>query len=176
MDTDAIEAACLAPAQPYLDRIAAIETRGDLADVFAANGFAAPFGGWVDVDSKNTTAYTFYVNQGGLGMGDRDYYLVDSDKNLELRAAYKTMVSSLLGQAGYEDADAAANSVIALETELARAHWDRAAGRNRSLTYNKVTADEFLEMAGEFPLGRMIDGMGPVGAGRICCPASDANC
>ncbi len=160
MDTRTIEAAGLSGAQPYLDRIAAIETRADLADVFGANGFAAPLGGWVDVDSKNTEAYTFYINQGGLGIGDRDYYLEDTEKNLELRAAYKVMVANLLGQAGYADADAAADKVIALETELAKAHWDRAAGRNRSLTYNKVDTAELFELAGDFPLQRMIDGMG----------------
>jgi len=160
MDTDAIAAKGLAGAQPYLDRIAAIETRADLADVFAANGFAVPIGGWVDVDSKNTEAYIFYINQGGLGMGDRDYYLVDSEKNLELRVAYKAMVTSLLSQAGYDDAEAATDSIIALETELAKAHWDRAAGRNRSLTYNKMSKNSVLELAGNFPAGRLISGMG----------------
>ncbi|MBR9833746.1 MAG: M13 family metallopeptidase [Alphaproteobacteria bacterium] len=160
MDEDAIEAAGLTHAQPFLDRIAAIETREDLADVFAANGFSAPVGGWVDVDSKQTDAYTFYLNQGGLGMGDRDYYLVDSERNLELRAAYKTMVSALLARAGYENADAAADSVIALETELAKAHWDRAAGRNRNLTYNKMTTAELVDYTGGFPFTRMLDSMG----------------
>ena len=160
MDTDAIEAAGLTGAQPYLDRIAAMETRADLADIFASNGFAAPIGGWVDVDSKNTESYIFYLNQGGLGMGDRDYYLDDSEKNLELRSAYKTMVTSLLSQAGYQDAEAAADMVIALETELAKAHWDRAAGRNRSLTYNKMSKADLVTLAGGFPAGRMIDGFG----------------
>ncbi len=160
MDTDAIAAKGLSGARPYLDRIAAIETRADLADVFAANGFAAPFGGWVDVDSKNTDTYIFYINQGGLGIGDRDYYLVDSEKNLQLRVAYKAMVTSLLRQAGYEDAETAANSVIALETELAKTHWDRAAGRNRSLTYNKMSKSSVLELAGDFPASRLLSGMG----------------
>ena len=160
MDTDAIEAAGLTYAQPFLDRISAIASREDLADVFAANGYSSPIGGWVDVDSKNTDSYTFYVNQGGLGMGDRDYYLEDSERNLEIRAAYKAMTAALLSEAGYEDADAAADSVIALETELAKAHWDRAAGRNRSLTYNMMSDVEVQELAGDFPATRMINAMG----------------
>ncbi len=159
MDTDAIEAAGLAPARPYLDRIAAISSREDLADIFAANGFPSPIGGWVDIDSKQTDQYTFYVNQAGLGMGDRDYYLTDSDKNLELRAAYKTLLTTLLSEAGYDNASVAADSVIALETQIAKAHWDRAAGRNRDLTYNKMSKAELLDMAGGFPLARMIEGM-----------------
>ena len=159
LDTGAIEARGLAPAQPYLDRIQAMETREDLAKVFAANGFTAPVGGWVDVDSKQTDQYIFYITQAGLGMGDRDYYLVDNDKNTELRAAYKAMLSSLLGAAGYDDADAAADRVIAVETEIAKAHWDRAAGRNRNLTYNKVTKAELIALGGAFPTATLIDAL-----------------
>ena len=159
LDTGAIEARGLAPAQPYLDRIQAMETREDLAKVFAANGFTAPVGGWVDVDSKQTDQYIFYITQAGLGMGDRDYYLVDNDKNTELRAAYKAMLSSLLAAAGYDDADAAADQVIAVETEIAKAHWDRAAGRNRNLTYNKVTKAELIALGGAFPTATLIDAL-----------------
>jgi putative endopeptidase len=159
LDTGAIEARGLAPAQPYLDRIKAMETREDLAKVFAANGFTAPVGGWVDVDSKQTDQYIFYITQAGLGMGDRDYYLVDNDKNTELRAAYKAMLSSLLAAAGYDDADAAADKVISLETEIAKAHWDRAAGRNRNLTYNKVTKAELIALGGAFPTATLIDAL-----------------
>ena len=159
LDTAAIEAKGLTPAQPFLDRIQAMETREDLAKVFAANGFTVPVGGWVDVDSKQTDQYIFYITQAGLGMGDRDYYLVDNDKNTELRAAYKAMLSSLLAAAGYDDADAAADKVIAVETEIAKAHWDRAAGRNRNLTYNKVTKDELIALGGAFPTATLINAM-----------------
>ncbi|MEM1150927.1 MAG: M13 family metallopeptidase [Pseudomonadota bacterium] len=159
MDTASIEAAGLAPVEPLLERISAIATREDLAEVFATTGFSAPVGGWVDIDSKNTDSYIFYVTQAGLGMGDRDYYLKDTERNLEYREAYTGMLATLLGEAGYEDADAAAASILALETKLARAHWDRTAGRNRDLTYNKMTRDEMAALAGEFPLATLLDGL-----------------
>ncbi|MEM9738805.1 MAG: M13 family metallopeptidase [Pseudomonadota bacterium] len=160
MDMDTIEAAGLAPVQPYLDRIKAIETREDLASVFAANGFASPVGGWVDIDSKDTDSYIFYVTQAGLGMGDRDYYLKDTEKNLEYRVAYTAMLETLLTEAGYEEAGDAAQSILALETQLAKAHWDRAAGRNRDLTYNKMTMEDILALAGEFPLALWLEEAG----------------
>ncbi len=160
MDTDAIEAKGLVPAEPYLERVKAIATREDLAKTFAAMGFTSPVAGWVDVDSKQTDQYIFYFTQAGLGMGDRDYYLLDNDRNRELLAAYKTMLSTLLARAGYDEPDAAADKVIALETELAKAHWDRAAGRNRNLTYNKMSKDEVIKLAGKFPAATMIDGLG----------------
>lgn len=160
MDTSGIEAAGLAPATPYLSKIEGLSSREDLAKLFAATGYSSPIAGWVDVDSKQTDQYIFYVTQSGLGIGDRDYYLTDSEKNLEIRAAYKTMLASLLTEAGYDDPEAAADRVIALETRMAEAHWDRAAGRNRNLTYNKMTRAELEALAGDFPLATMLMDLG----------------
>ncbi|MEQ3746939.1 MAG: M13 family metallopeptidase [Henriciella sp.] len=159
LDTDAIEAAGLAPIQPYLDRIAAIESREDLAEVFAANGYSSPIGGWVDVDSKNTDSYIFYVTQGGLGLPDRDAYLNDEGKNVETREGYLKYLTLLLGEAGYADPAEAAGRVMALETEIATAHWDRTVGRNRNLTYNKMSKADLMAQGGEFPVEAMLAGL-----------------
>ncbi len=160
MDTNAIEMAGLTTITPYLKRIETIETRQDLASTFAATGFASPIGGWVDIDAKQTDSYIFHLTQSGLGMGDRDYYLKDTEKNLEIRTAYKTMLEALLHEAGSEAAEADAGAVIALETKIAAAHWDRAAGRNRNLTYNKMSAEEVTEYAGGFPVDVMLGDLG----------------
>ena len=160
MDVDAINAAGLAPAQPYLDQIAAISNRLELAEVFAATGFSSPINGFVNIDSKQPDRYIFYVNTGGLGLPDRDYYTKDDDKSVETRAKYVEYLTFLLGEAGYEDAAGAAASVMALETELAAAHWDRALGRNRDLTYNLMTKDELLELAGDFPALTFMNALG----------------
>lgn len=160
VDTDAIEAAGLAPVQPYLDRIQAMESTEDLVRLFAANGYSAPIGGWVDVDSKDTDNYIFYVTQSGLGLPDRDIYLTDDGKNVETREGYIAYLTFLLEQAGYEDPADAAARVMALETEIARAHWDRTVGRNRNLTYNKLTRDELVELGGEFPVELMLSEIG----------------
>lgn len=156
-NTGAIEAAGLTPAEPVLAQIKAAATRDDLAVLFSTNGVPSPFGGFVDIDSKQTDQYIFYVNQGGLGMGDRDYYLVDSEKNLELRAAYVTMVTTLLTAAGFDDPAAAAASVLDLETSIAKAHWDRAIGRNRNLTYNKLSKAELIQLGGAFPTAKVLE-------------------
>ena len=154
MDTASIEAKGMAPAKPYLDRIDAIQTREDLAHIFASTGFRAPFGGWVDVDSKQTDQYIFYIQQGGLGLPDRSYYLEDTPKNLEVRGKYEAYLAQMLEFTGIDAATAReqAAKILALETEIAKAHWDRAIGRNRNLTYNKVSKAALLDMAGDFPL------------------------
>lgn len=160
MDTDAIEAADLAPVQPMLERIRAAETREDLAGLLAERGLPGPAGGFIDIDSKQPDRYAVYITQSGLGMGDRDYYLVDSEKNVELRGQYVDMIEFLLAEAGYDDARMAAEGVLALETEIAKSHWDRAIGRNRNLTYNKLSRDELIALAGDFPVTTMLAGLG----------------
>lgn len=157
MDTDAINEAGLAPAHPFLKRIAEIETREDLADVFAATGYTAPLGGWVDVDSEKTDQYIFYIQQGGLGLPDRDYYLRDDEQMESIRVAYKEYITFMLNAAGYSDPEGNAEKIIALETEIAKAHWDRAVGRNRNLTYNKLSREELIGLFGDFPTERFLN-------------------
>ena len=156
MDEAAIEAAGLTPVQPYLDQIKAIETREDLAKVFAATGFASPIGGWVDVDSKQTDRYIFYVNQSGLGLPDRDYYFKTDEKSSQIREAYVDYLTTLLTEAGYEDPARGAALAMSLETELAGSHWDRAVGRNRNLTYNLLSTGELESLGGDFPVALML--------------------
>jgi len=160
VDVDAIEAAGLTPVQPYLDRIQAMESKEDLVRLFAATGFSSPVAGWVDVDSKDTENYIFYVTQAGLGLPDRDTYLTDDGKNVETREGYLAYLTFLLEQAGYDDPAEAATRVLALETEIAKAHWDRTVGRNRNLTYNKLSKDELIALGGDFPVALMLSEIG----------------
>ncbi|MCA1660706.1 MAG: M13 family metallopeptidase [Novosphingobium sp.] len=99
LDTSAINAAGLAPAKPYLDQIAAVKTRADLARAFAAPGIPAPLGAFVSIDRTNPELNALYTGVGGLGLPDRDYYLVDNEKNLAIRAKYKDYLAFLLGLA-----------------------------------------------------------------------------
>ena len=156
LNTDAIETAGMMPVQPYLDQINAMTTVEDLAMVFAGNGFSSPVGGWVDVDSLDTENYIFYLTQGGLGLPDRDMYLNDEGKNIETREGYLSYLTLLLGEAGYADSAEAAARVMALETEIAKVHWDRTVGRNRNLTYNKMSKADLIVLGGEFPVEIML--------------------
>lgn len=142
MNTEAINAAGLAPAQPYLQKIWAARTPADLTALFATPGFASPVEFFVIPDMKNSEKYALYTASGGLGLPDRDYYLKDSETNREARAKYKEYLAFLLGKAGYEDAAAAADAVYSLEVRMAQENWDRAVSRNRDLTYNKVSVAE----------------------------------
>ncbi len=165
MDSGGIEKAGLSPAQPYLDRIKAAKTSDDLVALFASPGFASPVGFFVDADEKQSDRYVLYIGQDGLGLPDRDYYLVASDRYKGIRAKYVDLLTLLLGKAGFQDARGSAQAVLALETDMARAMWDRTIERNRDLTYNKLARGELdaLDPAGK--LGKALNqlGIGSIG-------------
>ncbi|GAA4048513.1 M13 family metallopeptidase [Parerythrobacter jejuensis] len=161
LDTAAIDAADLAPAQGYINQIVAANTLGDLANLWATPGFSSPIGGFVNVDAKQPDRYVAYIGIGGLGLPDRDYYTDTSEKGLETQKLYKEYLTFLFGEAGYADPAAAAIAVYAFEDRLAReVMWDRTVSRNRDLTYNAVTKEEMAAMAGDVPVNAIMDAIG----------------
>jgi len=138
MDSTAIEAAGLGPLRPLLDTIGAIRTRADLsrvlgstlrADVDALNyttfHTSNILGLWVAADLNEPTRYAPFLLQGGLGLPDRRYYFDTATAVVGLRAKYQQHIAAMLRLAGEGDADAHAAAIMALETQVARAHWSR---------------------------------------------------
>lgn len=165
LDTAAIDAAGLAPARPYLDRIFAAKDLTDIARLFGEPGIPSPFGAFVMIDEEQPDRYTLGVVGDGLGLPDRDYYLRTDAKSLGIQQKYRDYLAFLLGKAGYVDPASAARAVYDLEYRLAQAGWDRALSRNRDLTYNKVDRARLLTLAGGFPLETMLErsGLGKAG-------------
>ena len=160
MDTAAIERAGLAPAKPWLKRIAAAKTRADLIDLFAAPGFASPLATGIDTHPKDSERYALSVGQADLGLPDRDYYLSDAARFVEIRAKYVDHLAFLLGKAGHADPKEAATAILALETDLARASWDRATSRNRELTFNPLSREQVRALPQGALLSRFVDRIG----------------
>ncbi|MBA3056165.1 MAG: M13 family metallopeptidase [Sphingomonadales bacterium] len=161
MDQAAIERAGLAPARPWLDRIAAAKTTADLYAIFAAPGFPSPINGVVDADPKQSDRYALALSLGGLGLPDRDYYLSDNPRFPAIREKYKDYLTLLLSEAGYGDARARAESIHALETGMARAMWDRTVLRDSDLTYNKLTIEQVAALPHGADLVSFIRATGP---------------
>jgi putative endopeptidase len=160
MDTAAIDAAGLAPARPYLDRILAARTTEDLVRLFATPGYASPIGIDIDADQKRSDINALYIFQAALGLPDRDYYLSDSEHYKAIRAKYLDHLAFLLGKAGYQNPRTAADSVLALEVRLAGATWDRTMERNSDLTYNKLSAAELDALAPDGLMRTFLDTLG----------------
>lgn len=160
-DTDAIDAAGLTPAYPYLSEIFAATSLEKLASVWSKPGYNSPVGGFVTVDQKQPDTYTVYVFSGGLGLPDRTYYSDDSEKGRDIQKDYRAYLSFLFKEAGYADPDATASAVYNFENRIASdISWDRAVRRNRDLSYTSFSAEELVALAGDFPVATMLQETG----------------
>ncbi|MEH6419640.1 M13 family metallopeptidase [Pseudomonas sp. CGJS7] len=151
MNRAARDAAGIAPLQPVLNRIAAIDSKSALIQAFGAadlDGTTAPLRLGVDLDRKDPDKYLVGLRVGGLGLPDRDYYLNQDARFVGIRTAYLAHIERMLGFAGIKDAKARAQAVLDLETELAKPQWERAQLRNRDKTYNVST---FAELTKQYP-------------------------
>lgn len=156
VDMDAIDATGLAPAQPYLAEIFAAPDLARLAELFETPGYPALVSVGVTIDARNPTEYAVTIGFSGMGLPDRDYYLVNSENNLKVRAAYLDYLTTLLTAAGYEAPRDAAKSVYAFEHKVAELEWARQMLRIPNLTYNELSPEELVEMAGDFPIERLL--------------------
>ncbi len=176
MDEAALEALGIAPIEADLAEIASAETPEDIARLMtrADLGTGSIFGGGAGVDQKNPGFHTFYVSQSGLGLPDRDYYLSDDEKFVAYRAKYVEYLTTIMGLAGVAEAEAKAQSVLAIETQMAEIHWPRAKSRNRDLTYNPYTPQALVEYAPGFPWAAAFDEIGAPDQEKFVLRQNDA--
>ena len=133
------------PILPYIAEIQAIQSKDELATqlgkmfLVAEGGF---FGAGVEADLANSEMQVLYLGQGGLGMGDRDYYL--KAENKELYEGYKAFLVKVLNLAGIENAEAVAEKDLAVENALAQISWTREQNRNMQAIYNPMTSEEII--------------------------------
>jgi putative endopeptidase len=151
-DTAGIDRAGLKPAKATLDSIAAIKTRSQLARWLgdAQGRFDTPIGLWVMADFENPGINRALTWQGGLGMPDRDYYLKDDERLKKARAAYEDYLTTLATLAGERVPQAVARQVLALETQIAQAHWDKVENRDPVKIYNPMTVQALAASAPGF--------------------------
>ncbi|MFG6412731.1 M13 family metallopeptidase [Roseateles sp. DC23W] len=147
MDEAAVQAAGLAPLQPWLDRIAALKDKSSLPALLAELQLAAGndrlfFGFGAGQDFADATRQIAFASAGGLGLPDRDYYLKRDDKTLKIRQAYEAHVARLFELLGDspEAARAGARSVLSTETALARASLSKVDKRDPYKTFHVVNA------------------------------------
>lgn len=138
----------LAPVKEQLDAINRLGTKADVAKMVATlhkEGMAPFFALFVDADEKNSSMNIVQMYQAGLGMGDRDYYLVEDDASVKMRDAYKQFINQLftLTGASPEQAEAAVNAVMKIETGIAKSSFSREDLRDSQKNYNKIKLQEF---------------------------------
>jgi len=122
MDEAGIEAKGTAPLKPYLAKIDAVSNLKELQTLFATTGYEAPIGIGIIPDLADPTRYTASVGQSGLGM-PRDYYLLEGERYDAYRKAYRAYIEQMLTLAGIDGAAGKADTIMALETTMAKDQW-----------------------------------------------------
>jgi len=155
MDEKTIAAKGIAPLKPDLDRIAALMDRKQLAELAASlfrMGTPVFFTFSSEQDAKDSTKEIAGLDQGGLGLPDRDYYFKTDPTSVMLRKQYVEHVTRMFELLGTPSAEAApkAQAVMAIETALADGSFDRITRRDPEKVYHKMTVKELTAMAPAF--------------------------
>lgn len=157
MDEAAVERAGTQPLAADLAAIGALKSLGELPALLGRvhpsyPGSAMLFGFGSTQDAKNATETIGYVGAGGLGLPDRDYYLLDDAKSKETREKYRAHVQGMLELLGDEPAraKAATETVMRIETKLAEASLSRVDRRDPYKTYHRMSAAELQALTPSF--------------------------
>ena len=151
MDTVGLDKAGITPLQADLDKINSIQNPNDIMAVGAdlhRKGVNCLFGAYVAQDDKNSEMMAFKMDQGGLGMPNREYYFKTDERTAKVRAAYKAYLLKTFKQLGADDAAAqkSADAVYALETKLATASRKLEDLRDPYKNYNKMDLGSLNKM------------------------------
>ena len=157
----------MAPLKGELARVAALRDKKDIGALvarFGRIGAGAPFEMGVHQDNKASTRYVVDIAQSGLGMPNRDYYITPDDAKLaDTRAKYQAHVEKMLALAGHANAAAEAAQIVALETDIARAHWSAVENRDPVKAYNKVSIAQLKALAPNIDWAAYLKGAGVAG-------------
>jgi putative endopeptidase len=155
MDTLYLESAGIEPLIPFMERIHAIGSIDQLAEEFAffhQMGVRPWFGVYATQDRRDTDWNIANIGQGGLGMSDRDYYLLNDTRNSQIREAYQAMMIRMFELAGYspDEAELRMKVVMNMESFMAEASMDRVTRRNPYATFNMMSVDELKKLIPDF--------------------------
>jgi len=146
MDSVKIEKEGLSPLKIYLDKINAISDVNSLLNTVAECkkvGSSTLFSDYVGQDAKNSEAMAYQLYQGGLGLPEREYYFKNDSTTIDIRQQYIQYITTILKMSGEDSSTAAqaAQHILALETELAKASRKMEDLRDPYKNYNKMTVD-----------------------------------
>ncbi|HEV7506302.1 MAG TPA: M13 family metallopeptidase [Thermoanaerobaculia bacterium] len=155
MDESAIEAKGLTPLKPHLNHIAGLKTKKEIAPILArlhSEGVSALFRFGAQPDFKNASVNLAAVDQSGLSLPDRDYYLKDEARFADVRKQFPAHVQKMFELAGETKEAAAkdAQTVLDVETALAKVSLDRVKRRDPANRDHKMTRKELVVLAPHF--------------------------
>lgn len=165
MDAERRNREGIAPVKPLLDEMEAAKTKKALNDIqlrYATFGYGVPYYSSFGADEKNVTMNIYNIGQGGLTLGQKDYYLNNDEATVKIREAYKEHIVRMFKLFGFSDEQAVAkrDAVFRFETSLALISKSRTELRNPQANYNKMTLKEFQTAYPNIPLEALANAEG----------------
>jgi putative endopeptidase len=161
MDDATIEKLGAKPLSTELVAIRGAHDRDQIAALMGRNNmdfYGTLFGLFTDVDLKDPKRYAVYVSQAGLGLPDRDYYLVQ--EFAKQKAAYESYATTMLQLLGWPEPSRAAHDILVLEDSVAAVSWTKVQQRDPNATYNPMTIAELEKLAPGFAWRKFLAGAG----------------
>ena len=155
----------IAPVKPLLDEMEAARTKQDLQKLqlkYAPMGYGVPFGSGFGADEKNVEMNILNVSQGGLTLGQKDYYLNNDEATVKIREAYREHIARMFQLFGFTKAQAEAkrDAVFRFETSVALISKSRTELRDPQANYNKMTLKELKALCPNIPFEEMANAEG----------------
>ena len=165
MDAERRNREAISPVKPLLDEMEAAKTKEQLQQLqlkYAVFGYGVPFGSGFGADEKNVTMNILNVSQGGLTLGQKDYYVNNDEATVKIREAYKEHIARMFQLFGFSEAESKAkrDAIFRFETALALISKSRTELRDPQANYNKMTLKEFQTNYPNIPLEALANAEG----------------
>ena len=137
----------VAPVKPYMDAIAAMQTKEEIIPLIAKNyrvGLGNFFGTGISTDIMESNSHQLGIYQGGLSLSEKEYYSDNDEVSANIRAKFGQHVVNMFKLHGFSEQEATAKmkAVMAIETRLAAKHLSRVERRDPMNSYHKISYDE----------------------------------
>ena len=165
MDTVKLNAEGMAPIQQDFERIAAIKTPAEVLEAMVELQGGAYFQFYVGADIMDSKNNIFELYQGGIGLGEKEYYLEDDEATKNIREEYKKHIVKMFQLTGMDEAKATKNmeAVMEIETRLAKESYSAVQQRDPAANYHKMTLDELKKEIPGFDWDAYLDKLGVKG-------------
>lgn len=148
MDSDRLNREGVQPVMPYIKEVEACKTNADVEALklkYSSYGYSAFYGSYIGADQKNSKMNILNVRQGGLTLGQKEYYLDNDEATAAIREAYKKHIVRMFQFFGFtkNEAQKKMEGILRVETELAKVSKSRTELRDPETNYNKMALKEF---------------------------------
>lgn len=172
MDSAKLNADGVTPIQADLEKIASVKDKSEIVPLMAElahSGVFPYFSFYVGADIMDSKSNLFQLYQGGISLGEKEYYLDNDDVTVNIRNKYKEHIVKMFQLAGFDEAAAKKKmeAVMDIETRIAKASFSAVEQRNPAANYHKMSLDELKKEIPGIDWDAFLNGIGVKGVTEL---------